>query len=180
MRLRARYTQRGQALSELALLSTVLILLLLGAVDLARVFQFSTALQEAAREGARHAAWYDTSSDTNPFLSGYSGDVSSINSQISAVLKGAGLLGGGQTLTTTGGTCPANSGAAPADSAHINAYVCVDSTAPTGVTCTTSHGGHDVEVFVVMKFGLVTQTNILGVTPTFPVTGDAHMRVQNC
>jgi len=179
--------QRGQALTELALLSVVLIIVMLGAVDLARVFQFSTALQEAAREGARHASWYEPTTDKNPFIAGYPSDVTtsptvdtSIAAQISTVLKGAGLLNAGQTLVTTGGTCPASSGAAPLDASHVNAYVCIDSTAPSGVKCTTANGGHDVEVFVVERFGLIVQTSILGFDPNFPVTGDAHMRVQGC
>lgn len=178
MALKGRGMQRGQALSELALLSVLLIIILLGAVDLARVFQFTSAMQEAAREGARHAAWYDTGSDKNPYLPTSQATTTEVNNQITAVLKGAGLTT--QTITTTYGTCPASSGAAPTDSAHINAYVCLDSTAPTGVKCSTTNGGHDVEVYVAMQFSLIVQTNILGFAPNFPINGDQHMRVQGC
>ena len=177
---RGRGRQGGQALTELALLSVVLILILLGAVDLARVFQFSTAVQEAAREGARHAAWYDTGTDKNPYLPTSQATTTEVSNQISTVLKGAGLLRSGQTLSITYGTCPANSGAAPANGTTVNAYVGVDGTAPSGVTCSTTNGGHDVEVYVVMLFSLIVGTNVIGVGPKFPVTGDQHMRVQGC
>ena len=60
--------EAGQALTELAIASVVLILIIFGAVDLARLYNAQTALQEATRVGARHAALYDSDANINPFL----------------------------------------------------------------------------------------------------------------
>src|SRR5260370_25436536 len=60
--------QRGQSLVEFAISSTVLLLLAMGLIDLSRAFYFSVAMQGAAREGARHAAWFDTARRANLFL----------------------------------------------------------------------------------------------------------------
>lgn len=52
-------TRRGQALVEMAIMAPALFLIVLGASDLARLFYYSTAITNAAREGARHGAYYD-------------------------------------------------------------------------------------------------------------------------
>ena len=53
--------ERGQALVELALLLPVLLLLLLGAIDLGRVWHSQITVENAAREGALEAAFAPTS-----------------------------------------------------------------------------------------------------------------------
>src|SRR6266850_7577064 len=60
--------QRGQSLVEFAISSLVLILLLMGLLDLSRAFYFSVNILGAAREGARHGAWFDTASRSNKYL----------------------------------------------------------------------------------------------------------------
>src|SRR5438093_9790830 len=55
-----RRRQRGQSLVEFAISSMVLLLLAMGLIDLSRAFYFSVSLQGAAREGARHGAWFNT------------------------------------------------------------------------------------------------------------------------
>ncbi len=47
--------ERGQSLTELALLLPFLIILILGTLDLARAYDMYVSLQNAAREGARYA-----------------------------------------------------------------------------------------------------------------------------
>lgn len=47
--------QRGQSLVELALLSPILVLLVLGALDLGRVFYFYAGIANATRVGAAYA-----------------------------------------------------------------------------------------------------------------------------
>jgi Flp pilus assembly protein TadG len=51
---------RGQALVELALILPVMLLLFVGAVDLARAHQTLVVLQSATRNGAEYAARYAT------------------------------------------------------------------------------------------------------------------------
>ncbi|MCX6022317.1 MAG: pilus assembly protein [Chloroflexi bacterium] len=59
---RPRRAARAQALVEMALIFPMLLLLLLGSLDFARVFVTSLVLQGAAREGARLAADYTQTS----------------------------------------------------------------------------------------------------------------------
>lgn len=54
---RSRY-QHGQALVELTLLFPLLLLLLVGAIDLGRVYYAYITITNAAREGARYGASY--------------------------------------------------------------------------------------------------------------------------
>ena len=53
-----RSRKRGQALVELALLFPIMLLLLVGTVDLGRLFYFDVTVQNAVREGARRAVDY--------------------------------------------------------------------------------------------------------------------------
>ena len=59
--------KRGQALVELALMSLPLFLIILGASDLSRLFYYSTGITNAAREGARHGAYFDPTAPGNTF-----------------------------------------------------------------------------------------------------------------
>src|SRR5436309_9107462 len=63
-----RRRQRGQSLVEFAISSMVLLLLAMGLIDLSRAFYFSVSLQGAAREGARHGAWFNTAARQYNFL----------------------------------------------------------------------------------------------------------------
>jgi len=63
------FGQRGQSLVEFAISSVVLVLLIGGLVDVGRAVFFSEALSNAAREGARHGAWYDAAKQANPYIS---------------------------------------------------------------------------------------------------------------
>src|SRR6185437_9700846 len=81
-----RARQRGQSLVEFAISSIVLLLLMMGLLDLSRAFYYSVNLQGAAREGARHGAWFNTSARTNNFL-----DDADIMTAVNQGLNGAGL-----------------------------------------------------------------------------------------
>src|ERR1700682_978496 len=61
------YSRRGQAIVETALLLPVLMLLVMGTSDLGRVFYYSIAVTNAAREAARQGTYYDPISGTNSF-----------------------------------------------------------------------------------------------------------------
>src|SRR5439155_9373253 len=81
-----RHRQAGQSLVEFAISSIVLLLLVMGLLDLSRAFYFSVNIQGAAREGARHGAWFNTAARNNNFL-----DDTDVMSAVNAGLNGAGL-----------------------------------------------------------------------------------------
>lgn len=93
--------QRGQAATEFAISSIVLLLILSGLIDLSRVFYFQVDTYGAAREGARTGSWFDTPTRHNPQL-----DDADILSAVSDTLQGAGI----PRVTTNGsialGHCP--------------------------------------------------------------------------
>lgn len=53
------YSKRGQAIVETALLLPILMFLTMGSADLGRVFYYSIAITNAAREAARAGTYYD-------------------------------------------------------------------------------------------------------------------------
>jgi Flp pilus assembly protein TadG len=80
--------QRGQSLVEFAISSIVLLLLMMGLLDLSRAFYYAVNLQGAAREGARHGAWFNTATRSNNYL-----DDADIMSAVNSSLAGSGLVG---------------------------------------------------------------------------------------
>src|SRR5438552_15833550 len=62
------FDQRGQSLVEFAVSSVVLLLLVGGLVDIGRSIYVSAALSNAAREGARHGAFFDAPNLSHPYL----------------------------------------------------------------------------------------------------------------
>jgi len=66
---RVSYARRGQAIVETALLLPILMLLVMGTADLARVFYYSIAITNAAREAARQGTYFDPTATppTNTF-----------------------------------------------------------------------------------------------------------------
>jgi len=67
MNIKRRISQVGQSLAEFALLLPVLVLFLMVIFDLGRAAYYYSAINNAAREGARHGAvrWYDASVTTD-------------------------------------------------------------------------------------------------------------------
>lgn len=186
--------QRGQALTELALSSVVLMLILLGLIDFSRVFYFDTALQEAAREGARHAALYNSLNNSNPYLNN-----TDIKTMVDRVLAGAHL-----PASTLQSQCP-GSGAPPNppyssslypvnNNAGVNQpwlYICYNASAvtnqqvptPTGSestapACVGVCGGFDVLVALLMNYGMVEGFMPSQLGGAFPMVGYAHIQVQ--
>ena len=160
-----RSRQRGQSLVEFAISSTVLLLLAMGLIDLSRAFYFSVNLQGAAREGARHGAWYNTAGRFNPYL-----DDSDIIQAVNQALAGAGLTG--TLITSNGCLAPTDSNGAnnkpypqsayPAQPQTVNIYICY--TTPGGIQYATlaSHPTDnswrlgDINVSLLMNFQLIT------------------------
>src|SRR5438034_10261274 len=93
-----RRRQRGQSLVEFAVSSTVLLLLAMGLIDLSVAFYFSVSLQDAAREGARHGAWFNTAARQNNFL-----DDNDVMTAVKQALYGAGFADPQIHLMASGG-----------------------------------------------------------------------------
>ncbi len=191
--------QRGQAATEFAISSIVILLILAGLLDLSRVFYFNVNLLGAAREGARHAVWYDVPSKTNPYL--YDSEIlSAVNSN----LTGANLpTTNTNGSVTTGCPVPADGNAYgnppysqslyPTTTNTPAVYLCYTPPSPSNGGCTigTSAVGSrsaaptdncwrlgDVHVIVLMTYGLVTPLlqNFIG--SGFAVASNAHMEIQ--
>lgn len=79
--------------------SVVLVLLIGGVVDIGRSMYVTETLSNAAREGARHGAWFDAPSQSNPYL-----DDSQIKAAVDAELAAGSLPA--SILKNPGTTCP--------------------------------------------------------------------------
>jgi hypothetical protein len=161
-----REKQRGQSLVEFAISSIVILLLMMGLLDLSRAFYYAVSLQGAAREGARHGAWFNTASRANIYL-----DDADILAAVNSALAGAGLTG---TLAAAAGCLVPTDGnfqnnrpypqtAYPATSQAVNVYICY--TQPGGAIqqgsmpvapLDNSWRLGDVEVSLLMNFRLIT------------------------
>ena len=141
-----RGRQRGQSLVEFAISSMVLLLLAMGLIDLSRAFYYSVSLQGAAREGARHGAWFNTSARENNFL-----DDSDVMTAVRQSLYGAGFtdpeihfMNAGGCLSPTDGNGvnnkPYPTAAFPAASQNVNVYICYTSPAGTSCRCISANG----------------------------------------
>src|SRR2546421_1592229 len=61
------YSKKGQAIVETALLLPILMFLTMGSADLGRVFYYSIAVTNAAREAARQGTYYDPLQNANTY-----------------------------------------------------------------------------------------------------------------
>ncbi len=186
-----RRRQGGQAITELALSAVVLLLLVTGLLDFARVFYFTSALRGTAFAAARHAAWFDPGQRQNAYL-----DDADITTSVNEGLAGAHL----PTVTGVQGTCPSptdgnsqhnppfNSSAYPTGVDQTYLYVCYtkpDGTvvgsmsSPPGPYVTTWHLG-DVDVILLFNYGLITgfMQQQLQAAGGIHVATNAHFTVQ--
>jgi TadE-like protein len=162
---RKNQRQRGQSLVEFAISSIVLLLLMMGLLDLSRAFYFAVNLESAAREGARHGAWFNTASRANLYL-----DDAEVMTAVNQSLQGAGLVGtfvpSAGCLNGTGNPFnnkPYQAAAYPAGSNAVNVYICY--TYPGGGLQTGTMPNHpndnswrlgDINVSLLMNFQLIT------------------------
>jgi hypothetical protein len=171
----------GQAATEFAISSIMLLLLVSGIVDFGRAYFYNVSMHGAAREGARHAAWFDPGTDSNPFL-----DDVDVLCAVNQNLAGSGVQatfpdGAHPSCPTQGDdsgysgehtVCPATgnsfnnpplpSNAYPGSLNHPWLYVCYatqgsgyggNRPAPPG---DNSYSQGDVETILVMSLGIVT------------------------
>ena len=155
--LRLLPTKRGQALVEMALMAPVLFLMVLGASDLSRLFYYSTAITNAAREGARHGAYFDPIASTPGNT--YATDAaifSTVNTEASYLsltepchpnTSCAGGLTNCPSYPYTNAQYPPTSGA---NSGYV--YICFNDT----TTATTATVGQPIRVTILYSFQPVT------------------------
>ena len=179
--------QRGQSLVEFAISSIVLLLLMMGLLDLSRAFYYAVNLQGAAREGARHGAWFDTATRSNTYL-----DDADIMSAVNSALAGSGLTGTlvpGGCLSPTDGNAinnkPYSAASYPAGTQQVNVYICYSS--PGGGPQLGTLAAHptdnswrlgDINVSILMNFGIITPLiqNIFG--NGIPLAYNEHFTIQ--
>jgi TadE-like protein len=159
----SRRSQRGQSLAELSISLVVLLLLAGGLFDISRAYFHSITLHDAAREGARHGAWFDQANHANPYL--YD---SEIKSAVDQTLQAAGLPA--STLSST--TCPTTQdGNSLYNPPYLSSYypgtvnqpllfICYKNTPgislPAAPTDPTLYESEDLNVILVESFGMVT------------------------
>lgn len=155
------FDQRGQSLVEFAVSSVVLLLLVGGLVDVGRSIYFSEALSNAAREGARHGAWFDSAHQINPYL--YDAQ---IKSAVDAELATIGLQA--TVLKNPGNTCPSpkdgnafhnppfpDSAYPPANQSWL--YICYNNTPGVDFSSPASNqDGPDLNVIVLYTYSPIT------------------------
>jgi Flp pilus assembly protein TadG len=181
-----RRHQRGQSLVEFAISSIVLLLLMMGLLDLSRAFYYAVSLESAAREGARHGAWFDTASRSNIFL-----DDADIMNAVNASLSGAGLTGvlvPGGCLAGADGNTVNNKPYAPSNyplgTQQVNVYICYTQPGGAQQGSLAVHPGDnswrlgDINVSLLMNFGLITPLiqNMFG--KGIPLGFNEHFTIQ--
>ena len=146
----------------------VLLLLAMGLIDLSRAFYYSVSLQGAAREGARHGAWFNTAARQNNFL--YD---DAVLTAVKQALYGAGFTDAQIHLMNSGGCLAPSDGnpngdkpypqsAYPAQAQNVNVYICY--TDPSGNQVGSRFSPPpdnswklgDINVALLMNFQLIT------------------------
>jgi Flp pilus assembly protein TadG len=176
-------SQRGQSMVEFALSSVVLLLLVGGLVDIGRSIYVTESLSNAAREGARHAVWFDAPHQSNPFL--FDSEIQgTVNTELATISLPASVL------KNSTATCPAptdgNAYHNPpyANSAYPPAanqtwlYICYNNTPGVDFTSAPANESQqDVNVIVLYTYSPLTP--IIGSSfGTFHLAANEHMTVQ--
>jgi len=175
--------QGGQSLVEFALSSVVLLLLVGGLVDIGRAVYISEVLSSAAREGARHGAWFDAPDLNSPNL--YDAEIkASVDAQLATINLPASVL------KNPGTTCPnptdgnayhnppfANS-AYPPTANTTWLYICYRNTSGADYTSpAVGLGGQDLNVIVLYTYGPLTPL-VTGQFGVFRLAANEHVTVQ--
>jgi Flp pilus assembly protein TadG len=177
-------SQRGQSLVEFALSSVVLLLLVGGLVDIGRAIYVTEALSSAAREGARHGAWFDAASLSHPYL-----DDVEIKAAVDAELATVSLPS--SILKNSSQTCPTasdlngfhnppyQSSFYPSTANQAWLYICYNNTPFVDYPSTpaTNLGQLDVNVIVLLSYGPLTPI-ISTQFGAFHLAANEHMTVQ--
>jgi Flp pilus assembly protein TadG len=181
-RFRAANSQFGQSMVEFALSSVVLLLLVGGLVDIGRAIFISEALSSAAREGARHGAWFEAPTLGHPYL--YDAQIkAAVDAELGTISLPA------STLKNPGTTCPnptdgnayhnppyANS-AYPPTANQTWLYICYDNTPGVDFTSpATGQSLQDLNVIVLYTYGPLTPL-VTAQFGTFHLASSTHVTV---
>jgi Flp pilus assembly protein TadG len=185
-RVDATRREAGQATVEFGISSILLLLIFLGLIDFSRVFYFDTGLHGAAREGARHGAWFDTPTRRNPYL--YDAEIKTAVDQSLAGVTGV-------TPSVLAGNCPATADGNPYHNPPYVAnayppvgvynkpylYICYNNdpnldlvVAPTD----NSYKLQDLNVILLINYGLATGFMQDQIGRNIPVAAYAHIIIQ--
>jgi hypothetical protein len=172
-----------------------------GIVDLGRAYFYNVSMHGAAREGARHAAWFDPGTDSNPFLddvdvlcavnqnlagSGYQATLPD-GSRPPCPAPGAPYPGNMSRCPTTGNAFnnpPVAASDYPAGLNQPVLYVCYRSLAGSYVggfptpPGDNSYAQGDVETILVMSLGVVTPLAQTLFSSGIGMVAYAHFNVQ--
>jgi hypothetical protein len=174
--------QFGQSMVEFALSSVVLMLLIGGLIDIGRAIFISEALSNAAREGARHGAFFQAPTLNHPYLND-----AAIQSTVDAELAAISLPP--STLKNPGTTCPNPtdgnpfhnppypSSAYPPGANQTWLYICYDNTPGRDpVSATSGQSLQDLNVIVLYTYGPLTPL-VTAQFGTFHIASNTHMTV---
>jgi len=158
-------------------------LLVGGLVDIGRAMYVSEALSNAAREGARHGAWFEAPKLSHPYL-----DDAQIKAAVDQELAAISLPK--STLKNPATTCPATSdgntlhnppyaaSAYPTSANQPWLYICYNNT--PGLDFTTPATGqslNDLNVIVLYSYGPLTPV-LMSQFANFAVAANEHITVQ--
>jgi Flp pilus assembly protein TadG len=176
--------QRGQSMVEFALSSVVLLLLVGGLVDIGRAIYVTDALSNAAREGARHGAWFDSPSQSHPFLDDLQ-IKATVDGELATVSLPASVLKNSSSTcpTSTDGNAvhnpPYQTAFYPSTANQPWLYICYNNSPGTDYPSTpaTTMGQLDLNVIVLFSYGPLTplMSTQFGL---FHLAANEHMTVQ--
>ena len=161
----------GQSTVEMAIVIPLLLALLLGAADFGFAFNAATALPPAAREGARHGAWWNSTSTTNPYAD--DSDIVSAVSDNLAKSYGSGM----SVIAAPSGihSCPGSplpSSDFPSTQSTVWVFICYDNTANN----TTVAPGQPISVTITEISN--TLQNFAAIVPTFKLSASTTLNVE--
>jgi Flp pilus assembly protein TadG len=174
--------QRGQSLVEFAVSSVVLLLLVGGLVDIGRSAYVSETLADAAREGARHGAWFDAPNLSHPYL--YDAQIkAAVDAELAAINLPASVLKNPGTTcpNVTDGNAfhnpPYASSAYPATANQPWLYICYNNTPGLDFTSpATNQAQLDLNVIVLYTYGPLTPL-VKSQFNVFQVAANQHVTV---
>jgi Flp pilus assembly protein TadG len=178
-----RMSQRGQSMVEFALSSVVLLLLVGGLVDIGRAIFVTESLSNAAREGARHAVWFDAPKVAHPYL--YDTEIErTVDAELATISLPASVLKNSTTTcpTPTDGNAyhnpPYANSAYPPAANQTWLYICYNNTPGVDFTsAATNESQQDINVIVLYSYSPLTPM-VGAAFGTFHLAANQHMTVQ--